>query len=479
MPKFDPKFKIPDTATVNPYGIDYEGFLTWKNKKNGFMVAACHYTADPEKRSEEWFREATRLFRPDQIDREFEINFESRAGQRVFGYLLDDPSRWRIANIDLHDLLKTNWRIIASLDYGTQSPTAIHFFAIDDHRRFYSVFEFYKPSNVREIALVLKGIHPDYRHPLWRRCERVVVDGSIFKKDQDDGQEGHQSIGDLIEEQGIYIMERATKDRLAGLERVRDALTPSASDGLPSLYFCERCENQWKEFTNLVYDELPPHLLLNKNQKEDVIAKKDHCFVAGTMIETIGGPVPIEKIKKGDLVLTRGGYRPVLDGGPTEVAQTYELVFDNGARLTCTANHPIWTENRGWTRADELRHEDICVTNLPRAKKSLLTRLVGFAGSLFVKADTLKQGPVAVYAARLLERCPAEIAQVYNLSVGDRHEYFANWVLASNSYDSTRYALMSIQAPSNTPPEPKPGGGTLGAVEKEMDLDEDEEEANI
>lgn len=316
---FKPKWEIPKDAIKNPYGVDYPGLVTWKNRSNGFFVGAIHYTADPEKRSQEWFEQATKRFRPDQIEREFEIDFESRAGQKVFQYLAENPSRWRIPDINLYDLVKTKWRIIAALDYGTTNPTSIHFYAIDDHRRFYSVFEFYKPSNVREIAAVLKGIHPDYQHPLWRKCERVVVDGAIFKKDQDQGGEGHISIGDLLEEQGIYIMERAAKDRLAGLERIKDALAPSPADGKPSLYFCERCVNQWKEFLGLVYDELPPHLLLNKNQKEDVVAKNDHA------------------------------------------------------------------------------------------------------------------------------------------------------------YDETRYALMSIQAPSDTPPPPKPGEGTLGSVEKEMDLSDDEE----
>ncbi len=278
--KFKPKFKIPPGAIENPYEIDHPGIISWKNSRNGFFVGAIHYTADPEKRSQEWFGEATKLFRIDQIEREFEIDFESRAGQRVFGYLAERPKRWRIPDINLHDLARSNWRVIAALDYGTTNPTSIHFYAIDERRRFFSVFEFYKPSGVREIAQVLKGIHPDYKHPLWRKCERVVVDGAIFKKDQDDGEEGHRSIGDLLEEQGIYNMERATKDRAAGLERIKDMLAPAVADpkGKPSLFFCERCGEQWKELLSMVYDELPPHAVLNKNQKEDVVAKNDHAY---------------------------------------------------------------------------------------------------------------------------------------------------------------------------------------------------------
>lgn len=597
---FRPKWKIPETAIVNPYEIDHPGIVTWKNRVNGFMVAAVHYTADPDKRSEEWFREATKIFRPDQIEREFEIDFDSRAGQRVFQYLTENPKRWRIPNINLHKLLKTKWRIIAALDYGTTNPTSIHFYAIDEMRRFYSVFEFYKPSNVREIARVLKGIEPGYEHPLWKRCERVVVDGAIFKKDQDTGGEGHDSIGDLLEEQGIYTMERATKDRIAGLERVKDMLRPATSDGLPSLYFCERCEHQWAELLGLVYDELPPHLLLNKNQKEDIVAKNDHCFVAGTMVSTPSGAVPIESLHTGDLVITRVGAKPVIAAGPTEIAQTYTLKFTNGSRLTCTANHPIWTENRGFVRADELSYEDLCVhlkssfsmglvfagirirlaamldfisapwalvenqnfstgrygnSTMGRFPKSItFTTKTGIRSitiqkisNVFRRPNTCQSTPESeateserpgprieqgqqrgmgrsaenpgtantpsapgrrcqtflspvkfagmdslfrslkrtlnfalgsvvnrTYGtgARLLWRRPGAVERVYNLTVEDQHEYFAEKILVHNSYDELRYALMAVESPSNLPPPPQPGEGTLGSVEKEMEIDD-------
>lgn len=285
---WEPSWKPPADAILDPYGIDRRGIKTWKNSGNGFFVSAIHYSADPMKRSEEWYRSATKVFKPWQIEREFEINFESRSGQKAFGYLLDQPKRWRIPNIDYREIPR-KWRIVAALDYGTTNPTSIHFYAIDNKRRIYSIFEYYKPSNVREIAKVLKGVYKgenadgvwtDYTHPLWKRCEKVVVDGAIFNKNQETDGEGMVSVGDLLEEQGIYIMERATKDRAAGLARVHDMLAPSLADPeqRPSLFFCYRCENQWKELTELVYEELPPHMLLNKNQKEDIVAKNDHSY---------------------------------------------------------------------------------------------------------------------------------------------------------------------------------------------------------
>jgi hypothetical protein len=288
---FVPKFKIPHGAHANHRGIDYPGMMTWKNQKNGFAVAVCHYTADPEKCSEAWYRETTKDLRSDQRDREYEINFESRAGKKAFAYLLESPRRYQVPGFKLKTVPK-HWRIIASLDYGTQNPTAIYFWGVDTRRRFFSLFEYYKPSSVREIAAVLKGEHQgpnldgeftDYRHPLWRRCEKVVVDGAIFRKDQDAGDEGHKSIGDLLEEEGIHIMERATKDRIAGLERMHGMFNhhedpEELAAREPYLFISKRCPHLWKELTELVYEELPPHLLINKNQKEDVVAKNDHAY---------------------------------------------------------------------------------------------------------------------------------------------------------------------------------------------------------
>ena len=86
------------------------------------------------------------------------------------------------------------------------------------------------------------------------------------------------------------------------------------------------------------------------------------------MISTPSGPKPIEEIKHGELVLTRGGARRAVSLGQTGVKQTYTLTFSNGSILRCTGNHPIWTENSGFVRADALSYGDICVQELKQKK---------------------------------------------------------------------------------------------------------------
>ncbi len=74
------------------------------------------------------------------------------------------------------------------------------------------------------------------------------------------------------------------------------------------------------------------------------------CLIAGTMVETIFGPKPIEQIVTGDMVLTRKGYRRVKWAGQTKmVNELVSVKFSNGSVLTGTGDHPVWTENGGWT----------------------------------------------------------------------------------------------------------------------------------
>lgn len=281
MRKFIPKFEPPRGAILDPSGKLPEGMMSWSNKNNGFTVAVCHYTSDPDKRSEEWFKSATKNLRPDQIEREYEIDFESRAGQKAFWYLEPNKDRYQIADIPL-DKVPKHWRIIGGLDYGSTNPTAFYLFGVDERRRFHALYEFYKPSNYREIAEAIKGGHPDFPHPLFKRIEKIMVDPSIYKKDQfEPMKEEMTSIGDILREEfGIWNVYKAQNERIAGLERMKDMLgyRPTDEKWEPNLFFCKRCKWLWKEMTELVYDEIPAHLLLEKNQLEDIKKKNDHAY---------------------------------------------------------------------------------------------------------------------------------------------------------------------------------------------------------
>ncbi len=87
------------------------------------------------------------------------------------------------------------------------------------------------------------------------------------------------------------------------------------------------------------------------------------CFVAGTLVETENGSVPIEEITAGMLVYA---HNPDTEGTELkEVVQTFvnetnELVHIkvSGEEIISTPTHPFWVPQKGWTDAIQLRAGD-------------------------------------------------------------------------------------------------------------------------
>lgn len=133
----------------------------------------------------------------------------------------------------------------------------------------------------------------------------------------------------------------------------------------------------------------------------------DICCRAGTLVETFAGPVPIEDVQIGDLVLTHvGRWR--------EVTQTFENPYEGevlevapGAWLT--PNHPVLA-NEIWTPAKRLWHGQVLTTARPASRGGYVwgTRFAGFP------AREQHNGPV------------------YNLGVSGDNSYFANGIAVHN-----------------------------------------------
>ena len=85
-----------------------------------------------------------------------------------------------------------------------------------------------------------------------------------------------------------------------------------------------------------------------------------HCLIAGTLIRTKEGSIPIEQVKLGDYVLTGSGWQKVLASGmtsPNDIVQT--VTFSNGSSITGTADHPVWVNGQGYIPLHALRYYDI------------------------------------------------------------------------------------------------------------------------
>lgn len=87
------------------------------------------------------------------------------------------------------------------------------------------------------------------------------------------------------------------------------------------------------------------------------------CFAAGTPVQTLTGPRPIEAIQVGDRVLTQDtrigalGYQPVLRVHHNPPGQTLQVRL-GGETLLPSIYHRFWVAGRGWVMARDLKPGD-------------------------------------------------------------------------------------------------------------------------
>lgn len=118
-----------------------------------------------------------------------------------------------------------------------------------------------------------------------------------------------------------------------------------------------RCPNTYREFSNYELEK-------NKNGefKQDPPDKNNHCLVGNTSIITDKGNKYIRNIKVGDKVLTTAGYKEVEWSGISDTnRQVYKVITDNGKYIVGTNNHKVFTL-RGFVRIDKLKTGDIVLT---------------------------------------------------------------------------------------------------------------------
>jgi ribonucleoside-diphosphate reductase alpha chain len=90
------------------------------------------------------------------------------------------------------------------------------------------------------------------------------------------------------------------------------------------------------------------------------------CLAGDTQVQTQDGIKSLQDVKVGDKVYSRNTdtgedeYKLVTDSAlMNNESEVYEIEDDNGNTIRCTADHKIWTENRGYVLAKELEETDI------------------------------------------------------------------------------------------------------------------------
>ena len=184
--------------------------------------------------------------------------------------------------------------------------------------------------SAREVARQIVEIEEELLEDGWIQSKVTPgpADGQIFNVNETES----DSIAQLMASEGVE-WERADKSagtRKNGLEMIRVALENTLQGEGAGLYVMDNCH---------AFLETVPNIPRDEDNPDDVDTTSiDHCFVAGTMIQTATGEKPIEALNVGDMVLTRFGESPVLGIHKTRNA---EVINNQG--LTGTPNHKVWT----------------------------------------------------------------------------------------------------------------------------------------
>ena len=92
------------------------------------------------------------------------------------------------------------------------------------------------------------------------------------------------------------------------------------------------------------------------------------CFAAGTAVQTLDGPRPIESIQVGDQVLSQDAvtgalsFQPVVFLHHNPPGKTLRISFSGSDSVVCSVYHRFWRPNVGWAMARELKPGDVLRT---------------------------------------------------------------------------------------------------------------------
>jgi PBSX family phage terminase large subunit len=213
------------------------------------------------------------------------------------------------------------WRYFVACDYGTNNPCVFGLFAYREGSPAYLVKEWHYDGR----ATGKQKTDGEYR----KAMEEFVKGYDILKIYVDPS--ASSFITELKKSFGNKVTP-AKNDVVDGIRFVSGLL----SEG--GFFIDEGCTETAAEFSGYVWDAKA------QRRGEDVPMKvNDHCFVSDTQIETRDGFKNISDIVVGDYVLTRYGYRKVIDSQCTGFKDVYEFQIDDVTTVTSTDSHNIIT----------------------------------------------------------------------------------------------------------------------------------------
>lgn len=241
---------------------------------------------------------------------------------------------WEVQDFDTHEVLLENPQVkpLFGLDFGfAVSYNAFVAGYVDLDRRIIWIFDEMYERGISNLEIAKRINQMGYGK------ETIIAD-SAEPKSIYELQEGQ--IEETFDENGAPVYTRwqlpSIRGAMKGPDSVRNGIRRLQSF---HIIVHPRCENFLVEINNYCWDTDKDGNMLDKPIKE-----YDHCLVAGTQIMTERGPVPIEDVRVGDMVMTHMGYMPVEAVGMTRPhAEIWRMECADGTILEGTGDHPVIT----------------------------------------------------------------------------------------------------------------------------------------
>ena len=229
-------------------------------------------------------------------------------------------------------LAKDKWRYILGIDFGYNDAFTVTCLAFAaTHSTVYEV-ESFKQSKLipSQMASVVQDFVDRY-NPV-----SCVADAGAL---------GKAIVEELKQRYSLPLKAAEKANKVAYIELFNgDLVAGRLKFTKHAPHLAEMARLQWAEGSN--------------RTKEDPTLPNDSCFVAGTLVRTKRGQVPIEYVTTQDEVLTRHGWQQVTAARCTGRKPVLRLTTEAGHSVIATGNHPFLT-TAGWKRLDALRPGDM------------------------------------------------------------------------------------------------------------------------
>jgi len=241
--------------------------------RDGFTVARLHYTADPDKITEDGQPI------PDLLEgyiggrsgaawrKEMEIDFTAYSGQ-LLCYNIMQKYRDKVI-VDKY--VKEADNKYGSVDWGRNNPASFHVYCVDEDKAVHSAYEIYvRETSIPDFCSLIKQC-PYYQDLHW-----ISADPSMWNRNQEDIQD-LKSLYDKFTEQGIWLQKGKSRDDTIAINELLDRWD-KLDEREPRFTISPKCMKQIWEFERLRYKEITTAMIELKNQNESLVDKDNHSW---------------------------------------------------------------------------------------------------------------------------------------------------------------------------------------------------------